>query len=359
MKARYSKVGKLLRTAITWYLLLYLPLGMLGYARAYLSFAHHRAIGVPYEILTIYDAHPDPRLHWGPFRPPWRLQTGGMWGPRRKVPIDHPYKASVALFVVWGDNTAKKIEYLNQYLIEGVSAQLRDRTIAQMPALTFLGEEESEWISNVQERWCPLAQKMVKSTASLGRGLTRIYGKENVWYVLWVDTSVELELQAHPQVATAILQAPSRPHGMLMVPPGSFPQALDPRSDPRIMTALDELVAKASLWQRGEQSRAVLLQSIRQIDFRHAGVRVLHDSFIAVLLWGFFLYLPTLPLYALFFFPLLLVPYWLVVPVALAYPLVLVAWWVSQWRQLAKMPRTWLPFLLIMHLLLYLFVSPH
>jgi len=372
MKARYSKLGKLLRTAITWYLLLYLPLGMLCYARAFLSFANHRAIGVPYEILTIYEAPPEPRLHWVPFRTPWQMHPGSMRGPTRAVPVDQPLRgptsavpfdephpAFVALRVaLWGGSTEERIEYLSPFIIEEVPAQLRDRAAAPMPTITFLGEEEREWISNIEERWCAGERQMVKSTAALNRSLTRIYGKENIWYVFAASTLVELELQAHPQVAEAILQAPYRPGGRLAVPPGTFSQARDPRSDPRIMTALDDLVAKASLWQRGEQSRAVLWQSIRQIDFRYAGVRVLHDNFIIILLWFTFFYLPTLPLYALFFFPLLVVPHWLAVPVALVFPLVLAAWWVSRWRQLAKTPRIWLSFLLVMHLLLYLFVSP-
>lgn len=359
MKARYGKAGKFLGTAITWYLLLYLPLGMLCYAQAFLSFAHHRASGVPYEVLTIYEATPEPRMHWSWHWPPWQLHPGSVVGPTRTVPVDQPHTAHVALRgVVWGNSVEEKAEQASRFFIAGVPALLRDRAATRRPELTFLGEEESEWIDAVEERWSATEQKMVHSTAALNRALTRIYGKDNVWYFFSANTLMKLELSAHPQVAEAILQAPHRPHGRLTLSPGTFSQALDPRRDPRIMTELDELVSKAAVWQRGEQSLAVLWQSIRQIDFRYAGVRTLHDNFIVVLLWFTFFYLPTLPLYALFFFPLLLVPYWLVAPFALVYPLVLAAWWVSRWRQLAKTPRIWLSFLLVMHLLLYLFVSP-
>jgi len=89
-------------------------------------------------------------------------------------------------------------------------------------------------------------QKALLNTAIVNRSLTRVYAKDNVWYIFGAATQVELELQAHPQVVEAILQEPHRPHGILAVPPKSFLQALSPRSDPRLMAALAELSAKAS-----------------------------------------------------------------------------------------------------------------
>jgi hypothetical protein len=333
---------------------------MLCYARAYFSFAYHRAIGVPYEILTIYDASPDRRLHFSWHWPPWQLHPGSITGPAQAVPVDPPHTAHVALrAVIWGNSTEEKVEQAgNQLFVDGVPSFMRDRAVTRTSELTFLGEKESEWIGSLQERWCAVEQKMVLSTVALNRSLTRVYGKENAWYIFSADTQVELEVQAHPQVAEAILRATHLPQGKLAVPPGTFLQALSPKSDSRIMTALDNLVAKASLWQRGEQSRVLLLQSLRQIDFRYAGMRTFHDNLIAVILWFTFFYLPTFPLHALFFFPLLVVPYWLAVPIALVYPLVMAAWWVSWWRRPAKLTRTWLPFLLVMHLMIYIVASP-
>lgn len=326
MRIRTGAILSMLKTLIVWYLAIYLPVGFLCHAKAYVNFVHHRASGIPYEIMSIYDAHPASAitLHWAWFWPPWKLQGGCLRNVYSKpVPIGDRHQASVSVgTVIWGDSVENKKAtarmWLGNHFIEGLT-WIEGQPVSGKPKLTLVAFEASERLGNIAERWNPSQQRIVLYAATITRAINHVYNANNVWYFFTATTSIDVSLLDNPELAAIAEEAIRQPGSFVAFPLGTLPQALAPEDDPQITAALNELVTKAGRWRAGMQSTSLLFQSIRAIDLRYAGLVTLHDSFVPNVLWSIFLYLPTLPIRYLLFFPLIIVPHWLVIPLAFLY----------------------------------------
>lgn len=357
----------LARHLVIWYLVIYLPLGLICHARAYVNFVHHRASGIPFEIMTAYRAHPTRAgtLNWAWFWPPGELQEGYL---RRvavtPVEIGDIGQAGVSLeLVVWGASGAGK-EALARHLLgdQSVDGLIRPEgpPTSGNPQPTRVGRRATEWLSELVEEWNPSEQRLAYSRVTVNSTVLYLYNAHRVWYVFAARTGVDVALPDHPELARVVEEAARRPGGVsaTVFASGTFAPALSPEDQPGVMAALDQAVTKAGRWRPGEQSRSLLLGYIRQLDFRHAGLVPLHDSFLPTVLWSTFLYLPTLPVRYLLLAPLIVMPHRLVVPLAYLYlPVLLFLLWQCI-RRVRREHRGALLAVSLLNVLILVFTSP-
>lgn len=316
-----------LLTVLTIYLAVYLPLGLVTHARAYLAFVHHRAQAIPFALLAMSGSHPTVArpLHLRWYWPPWRLQAGHLarvseW----EVATGSEQQATIGLSAVWGPTPADK---LAQHDFVFVSERLvwdSGNPLSGQPVLTRVATATGESHGLLEERWDPSQQKMVWAYVTLHSTLRHVYNREQVWFIYTAVASRRVDLRSDRELARNLLPVVLANRAFDELPRGTYPGQVTPESMPAVMEALATQAEHARQADLRAQPVSTLLGWVRGIDFRYAGLFWLTDSSLLPFLWTALLEIPTLPIRYLLFTPLALVPAWLVLPLALIYPLLLV-----------------------------------
>ncbi len=122
------------------------------------------------------------------------------------------------------------------------------------------------------------------------------------------------------------------------------------------MARFDAYAAQVRQKQPGVQSRKLLLDWVTHMNFEYVGVFFMFDSTPLVFLWWPLLYLPSLPVRYLLFGPQIAAPHWLVVPLAVIYPLLLLGlvWWLAR-RNFTPRLSLWWKWLFCLNLAVWVF----
>ncbi|MBT9177307.1 MAG: hypothetical protein DDT20_01640 [Firmicutes bacterium] len=327
------------------FLAVYLPMGILQYARAYVAFANHRHSRIPFEIMTSFGDRPSvtTRMRLGWYWPPWRLHSGHLWANTSELVAVSEHRAtSVRWSAIWGATAEAKLVDPNFTFIADIMNWQTGQPVSGLTELTLIGTAASESVHSLEERWDPLQQRMVDAYVLLGSTYWQVYNQGPIWYVFSAHTSLQADLRFDDELAELLTPERRGNRGHGSVPRGTFPSLSPPESEPAVVTALDGLAERARQIVPGNQPREVLLAWVQAIDYRDAGIFRLSDSaFLPFIIWSTVLYYPSLPIRYLLFAPLVVAPHWLVIPLVLVYPvllLVLVGWLTL--RQFT--PRLWL-----------------
>ncbi|MBS3984810.1 MAG: hypothetical protein KGZ66_04280 [Selenomonadales bacterium] len=355
--------GRKLAVVLLVYLAVYLPIGLLSHARAYVTFVHHRHHAVPFALSVLGLGQPGlARLHhhaW--YWPPWRLSTGHVTLAREwEMATTNEYRATMGLSAVWGATAEKKLALHGFTQIYERLVWNNEGPLSGHSVLTRVATSTSESYRFIEERWDPSQQKLVLAYATLHSTLRHVYSRGPVWFIFTATTSRRVDLRSGDEFAREALSVVLSQRAWDELPRGTFPGQLTPEDSPAVMESLAVQVAKVRQADLSIQPPSRLSSWIREINFRDAGLLFLTDSSLVPLVWSVFLEVPTLPLRYLLFFPLAALPQWLVLPLGLVYPvllLVLVGWLAMRyWSPRAYLWWKWLGFV---NALLWLFsLSP-
>ncbi|MEW6524823.1 MAG: hypothetical protein AB1445_14990 [Bacillota bacterium] len=334
-------ITRAVKCILFWYFIVYVPLGLLLHSRAYVAFANHRASGIPFELLTLFDGSPyaAQSLFWSWPWPPWRLQAGFLHIGGKSFPAAAGSDVgSLSLSVLWGSTAEEKMIVAERMLHLPSVSWTAGGPVSGERELTLVGRSVDEFVApSPQERWCGARQRYVPWGATVSRIATYVYNMDRIWHWFSVGTANEVSLDDSPEVARAvavIMSDPDKRHRPF--PAGTFSEVLPPGDNPLMMAAKDEMVSTARHYRAGAVSRELLLGAVRVLYFRYAGPFLLPDSFIPLVLWWVFLYLPTLPIRYLLFAPLVFSPHYFVLPLALLHGLTLMVLWfwvMLRWRR--------------------------
>jgi len=329
-----------------FYLAAFLPIGMLCYARAYLAFAHHRHSTILFEVMASFE-HPanwpvQTHLSW--YWPAWHFHAGTLSSHKREVvEVNEKSEQAVGWSAVWGETAEAKLDHY-QYKASAESIVWnRGRPVSGLPELELVGTVSYEGFHSIEERWDPAKQKTVEAYVRLTSTLRQVYNQGPIWYVFSAHTSHQADLRTDTELARLLSPEARSGRGHDTRPRGTFQGLTAPEDSPVLRAALDALFARAQNLQPGAQPLSLLLQWVSNINFRYAGTLFLSDNALLHLIWATVLYVPTLPIRYLLFGPLILAPHWLVMPLALVYPfvLLLLAWLLSKRYFTPRLWRAW------------------
>ncbi len=369
VKGRQVKVtnpnGRTSRTTTAFavlvlYLAVYLPMGMLQHARAHVALAHHRYTAIAFETISALGGAPSlaSRLRVWWYWPPWHLYPGDIWAPEEKLSAEgDKVETTVGWSAVWGKTAEDKLALPNLELLAERIVWRNGKAESGLSELTLVGTVTYEGFSRPEQRWDPARQEDVWAYVRLHSTLFHIYNHATVWYVFRAHVSRVADLRLEEDVARLLMPEILAGRGEANPwPTGTLPEMTSPAVLPQVMARFDAYAAQVRQKQPGVQSRKLLLDWVTHMNFEYVGVFFMSDSTPLVFLWWPLLYLPSLPVRYLLFGPQIAAPHWLVVPLAVIYPLLLLGlvWWLAR-RNFTPRLSLWWKWLFCLNLAVWVF----